>query len=60
VTKSWIRPLASCSVAKLALPMMRLSIIRPATETATCCGSSALVVEVAVAARELERRGPSA
>src|SRR5690606_25391339 len=36
--QSWIRPLApvpepSCSVAKLALPCTRLSIMRPATDT---------------------------
>src|SRR5690348_6150527 len=42
-TRSWMRPVASCSVAKLALPMTRLSISRPATETATaCCSSAAL------------------
>src|ERR1043166_1997258 len=35
-----MRPLASCSVAKLALPMTRFSIMRPATAAAGCCASS--------------------
>src|SRR2546425_4065583 len=39
-----MRPLMSCSVAKLALPMTRLSIIRPATATATGAASSASLV----------------
>src|SRR6267154_769264 len=34
-----MRPLVSWIVAKLALPMTRLSIMRPATATATCFGS---------------------
>ena len=41
LTRNWIRPVASCTVAKLALPMTRLSISRPAIETAMACGSSA-------------------
>src|ERR1019366_4613024 len=36
-----MRPVESCGVAKLALPRPRLSISRPATETATCSGSIA-------------------
>src|SRR2546429_5965760 len=34
-----MRPLMSCTVAKLAFPMMRLSIMRPATATTSCFGS---------------------
>ncbi|CFP73813.1 Uncharacterised protein [Bordetella pertussis] len=36
-----MRPLPSCSVAKLALPMTRLSIMRPATLTVTAAAVSA-------------------
>src|SRR5688572_13406711 len=35
-----MRPELSCSVPKLALPITRLSISRPATATFTACGSS--------------------
>ncbi len=48
VTKSWIRPVPSCSVPKLALPITRLSIRRPATLTAMACGSSSSFGSVAV------------
>src|SRR6266567_1040191 len=37
-----MRPLISCSVAKLALPMTRLNNMRPATATSTCAVSSSL------------------
>src|SRR5687767_13028191 len=37
---TWMRSLPSCSVAKLALPMTRLSIMRPAMMAAGFCASS--------------------
>jgi hypothetical protein len=38
-----MRPDMSCSVAKHALPMTRLSIMRPATATRIACGSSSVL-----------------
>src|SRR5262249_9426561 len=39
-----MRPLPSCSVAKLALPMTRFSIMRPATDAGAFSGSSSCFV----------------
>ncbi len=43
VMYSWMRPVASCTVAKLALPITRLSIMRPPTLTVTGLACSASV-----------------